>query len=300
MKKCSLCPRGCNIDRSQSAGVCSVGEQLLVGSIVIHRGEEPPLVQGAGSGAIFFSGCPLKCSYCQNMQISHQAQGQMVSARDLALYMTTLQKKGCSNINLVTPIHYTPQILGALDMAKDLGLTIPVIVNSGGYERVETLRAWSAYADIYLVDMKYGDNTIGKTLSNVDDYWDRAKEAIAEIWETCGPLRIEPEGRAVKGLIVRHLVLPGMLSNPFAVLEFLSGLSTDIPISLMAQYNPVFYQGEIPDMKRHILEPEYSAVLERALDLGFSTIFSQDLDAPGTYVPDFSEQSPFGDYQKIL
>jgi len=277
-----------------------VGDELLVGSIVIHRGEEPPLVKGAGSGAIFFAGCPLKCSYCQNRQISHHAQGKVLSPNDLASYMTTLQEKGCSNINLVTPTHYTPQILPALDMARDHGLKLPVVLNSGGYESVKTLRTWNAYADIYLMDLKYGDNTMGETLSNVSDYWDRAREAIALIRETCGPLRKDPEGRAVKGLMVRHLVLPGMLSNPYAVLEFLAGLSLDIPVSIMAQYNPAFYEGEIPDMKRHVHEEEYAVVLERALDLGFTNIFSQDLDAPGTYVPDFSSQSPFGDYLKIL
>ena len=300
MSKCSLCPRGCDIDRAHATGACSVGERLVVGSIVIHRGEEPPLVKGAGSGAIFFAGCPLKCSYCQNRQISHQAQGKVISSKDLASYMTTLQEKGCSNINLVTPTHYTPQILPALDMARDLGLTLPVVLNSGGYERVETLRAWKSYGDIYLMDLKYGDNTMGETLSNVHDYWDRAREAIYEIWEMCGPLRIDPEGRAVKGLMVRHLVLPGMLSNPFAVLEFLAGLSLDIPVSIMAQYNPAFYQGEMPDMKRHVHKEEYAVVLERALDLGFISIFSQDLDAPDTYVPDFTSQSPFGDCLKIL
>ena len=300
MNTCSLCPRGCNVDRAHATGACSVGERLLVGSIVIHRGEEPPLVQGAGSGAIFFAGCPLKCSYCQNRQISHQAQGQILSISELASYMTVLQEKGCSNINLVTPTHYTPQILPALDMAHDAGVTLPVIVNSGGYERVETLRAWNAYAQIYLMDLKYGDNIIGETLSNVHDYWDRAREAIECIWETYGPLQTDPAGRAVKGLIVRHLVLPGMLSNPFAVLEFLAELSLDIPVSIMAQYNPVFYQGGIPAMKRHVHKEEYAVVLERAIALGFTSIFSQDLDAPDNYVPDFSSQSPFGDYQKIL
>lgn len=297
---CRLCPRGCNIDRAQAPGACSVGEQLVVGSIVIHRGEEPPLVMGAGSGAIFFAGCPLKCSYCQNSQVSHLAQGQIISSTDLAVYMTVLQEKGCTNINLVTPTHYTPQILPALDMAHDLGLTLPVMINSGGYERVETLRAWNTYADIYLMDLKYGDNAIGKTLSNVSDYWDRAREAIAEIWETYGPLQTDPAGMAVKGLIVRHLVLPGMLSNPFAVLEFLAEISLDIPVSIMSQYNPFFYQGDIPDMKRRVTGQEYDVVIDRALDLGFTNIFSQDLDAPDTYVPDFDSQSPFGDYLRIL
>ena len=141
---------------------------------------------------------------------------------------------------------------------------------------------------------------MGKTLSNVSDYWDRAREAITDIWDTYGPLQTDPAGMAVKGLIVRHLVLPGMLSNPFAVLEFLAEISLDIHVSIMAQYNPFFYQGDIPDMKRRVSGQEYDVVIDRALDLGFTNIFSQDLDAPDTYVPDFDSQSPFGDYLRIL
>lgn len=281
-------------------GACSAGDELVIGSVVIHRGEEPPFVHGAGSGAIFFSGCPLKCSYCQNAEISHRGRGRTVSAVDLALYMVTLQEKGCSNINLVTPTHYTPQILRALETARFQGLKVPIMINSGGYETVDTLQMWREYADIYLMDLKYGDNSIGERLSKVADYWDIARVALARLREEVGPFRTDRQGAGIRGLIVRHLVLPGMLSNPFAVLEFLAELSLDIPISIMSQYNPLFYQGDIPEMKRRIDWDEYSVVLERAIDLGFSTIFSQDLDAPHTYVPDFQAQNPFGDYQKIL
>lgn len=271
-----------------------------MGSIVIHRGEEPPLVGGAGSGAIFFSGCPLRCSYCQNRQISHNACGRPLTPRNLASYMAKLQGSGCSNINLVTPTHYTPQILEALGIARDLGLTIPVMVNSSGYESTGTLRRWRGHAEIYLMDLKYGDNVTGALLSEVPDYWDRAREAVEELWEWCGPLVTDERGWAARGLIVRHLVLPGMLSNPFAVLEFLAGISLDIPVSIMSQYNPGFYQGGIGEMKQGILPGEYSVVLERAMELGFSTIFSQDMEAPGVYVPDFKQEAPFGDFQKLL
>ncbi|HHO75855.1 MAG TPA: radical SAM protein [Deltaproteobacteria bacterium] len=297
---CTLCPRACKVNRSEKSGYCSAGEDLLVGSVVIHRGEEPPLVQGAGSGAIFFSGCPLKCSYCQNMQISHHATGHTLSASELASYMKRLQDLGCSNINLVTPTHYTYEILDALDRAHDLGLSLPVIINSSGYEAVSTLELWKDHADIYLMDLKYGDNPTGSILSNVGDYWDVARQSIAYIFESAGVLRMDQEGRGVAGLVVRHLVLPGMLSNPFAVLDFLSDLSVEIPVSIMSQYNPDPYRGDINDMKRPLVKDEYETVLERALELGFSTIFKQDMDACRMYVPDFKATDPFGDEPNLL
>lgn len=297
---CTLCPRACGVKRSEGPGYCLAPEKLLVGSIVIHRGEEPPLVHGAGSGTIFFSGCPLKCSYCQNMQISHHAIGHVLSPGDLARHMKRLQDMGSSNINLVTPIHYTPLILESLRSAQDLGMNLPVVVNSGGYEKVSTLKHWKDHADIYLMDLKYGDNAIGGKLSDAPDYWDIAREAIAFLFESAGPLRTDQDGAAVSGLIVRHLVLPGMLSNPFSVLEFLAGLSLEIPVSIMSQYNPCFYQGDISDMRRALLEEEYEVVLERACELGFSTIFSQDMDANDSYMPDFDGSRPFGDQPRLL
>ncbi|MBN2299085.1 MAG: radical SAM protein [Deltaproteobacteria bacterium] len=297
---CALCPRACGVNRSEESGFCSADDHLLVGSIVVHRGEEPPFVKGAGSGTIFFSCCPLKCSYCQNMQISHHAAGNVLSPKDLASHMKSLEEMGCSNINLVTPTHYTPLILDSLDKAHDLGLSLPVIINSSGYETVSTLKLWKDYADIYLMDLKYGDNAMGRILSNAPDYWDIARQAITYLFESAGPLRTDQDGRGVKGLIVRHLVLPGMLSNPFAVLEFLAGLSNEIPVSIMSQYNPSFYPGDISDMKRPLSADEYEVVLERALELGFSTIFSQDMDASDTYVPDFELLKPFGDEPRLL
>ncbi|HOE74326.1 MAG TPA: radical SAM protein [Deltaproteobacteria bacterium] len=300
MTGCSLCPRRCGIDRAGAPGACGAGERLMVGSIVIHRGEEPPLVRGAGSGAVFFSGCPLKCAYCQNRQISHGAAGKTLSEEELAGYLLLLQERGCSNINLVSPTHFAPRIIQALDLARAKGLDLPVMLNSSGYESVGSLRCWRGRAHLYLMDLKYGDNETGRMFSRVNDYWDRAREAIAHLWETSGPLRLDGEGRAVSGLIVRHLVLPGMRSNPFAVLEFLAGLSREIPVSVMSQYNPRTYTGNISEMRRHLLRDEYGVVLERAEDLGFSTIFAQDMDASSAYTPDFQSEAPFADYRRIL
>jgi putative pyruvate formate lyase activating enzyme len=300
MRGCTLCPRQCAIDRSKARGACRVGEDILVGAIVVHRGEEPPLVFGAGSGAIFFCGCPLRCSYCQNRQISHLCKGSVFTSDQLALSMLKLEEEGCSNINLVSPTHYTPSVISAIITARALGMKLPILVNSSGYETRECLESWEGHAQIYLMDLKYGDNLSGKILSGVDDYWDVAKKAITYLFETAGILDLDSEGKAVSGLMVRHLVLPGMLSNPFAVLEFLSDLSRQTPLSIMAQYNPEYYHGEVSEMRRHITPDEYATVIERAAALGFETLYCQDMEAPSTYNPDFSLEKPFADMVRLF
>lgn len=300
MTGCTLCPRACPVDRGHETGACGAGPELLVGAIVIHRGEEPPLVMGQGSGAVFFSGCPLRCSFCQNKRISHEGKGTVMSVPGLARSLLTLQERGCSNINLVSPTHYAPAIIEAVDSARGQGLHLPVMLNSSGYEAPSALERWQGRAGLFLMDLKYGDNETGRRLSRVADYWDRAREAIGFLWESCGELVLDRSGAALSGLMVRHLVLPGMLSNPFAVLEFLAELSLDIPVSIMSQYNPAFYEGDIPEMRRALLREEYEVVLERACDMGFTTIYGQDMEAVDTYVPDFDSENPFGDQVKLL
>ena len=300
MRDCTLCPRQCGIDRSKGVGACRVGEEILVGAVVVHRGEEPPLVMGSGSGAIFFCGCPLRCSYCQNKQISRFLKGRPITPNRLADAMLKLEDAGCTNINLVSPTHYTPSVLAAIESARLLGLKIPILMNSSGYESRECLERWRGHAQIYLMDLKYGDNVIGKTLSGVDNYWDMARQAITYIWETTGPLDLDCEGKAICGLIVRHLVLPSMLSNPFPVIDFLAELSLEIPLSIMSQYNPKYYIGNIEEMKRHITPDEYQVVIERASMLGFETIYAQDMEAPSLYNPDFDSPRPFDDVLKLF
>jgi putative pyruvate formate lyase activating enzyme len=214
--------------------------------------------------------------------------------------MEILEEKGCTNINLVSPGHYTPSVLAAVTSARSRGLKIPILMNSSGYETRECLELWEGHAQIFLMDLKYGDNAAGKALSGVEDYWDIAREAIAFLFERVGPLDLDGDGRAVRGLMVRHLVLPGMLSNPFAVLEFLSGLSLEIPVSIMSQYNPRYYTGDVSDMKRGITADEYAVVIERAQDLGFETIYAQDMEAPSNYNPDFEGERPFDDMFKLF
>lgn len=300
MRGCTLCPRQCGIDRSAAKGTCRVGSEVFVGAVVVHRGEEPPLVAGAGSGAVFFCGCPMRCSYCQNAQVSQRCEGRVMTTDALADAMLRLADAGCSNINLVSPTHYTPQVIDAIGHARASGMDLPIIVNSSGYETRECLALWNECTPVFLLDLKYGDNATGKLLSGVDDYWDAARDAIAFLWETAGALRTDAQGRALSGLMVRHLVLPGMISNPFAVLEFLSGISPAIPLSIMSQYNPAFYAGDMQDMRRRITPDEYQVVLERACELGFETIYCQDMAAPSVYNPDFSAERPFDDSLRLF
>jgi putative pyruvate formate lyase activating enzyme len=300
MRECTLCPRQCGIDRTKARGACRVGEEILVGAVVVHKGEEPPLVAGAGSGAIFFCGCPMRCSYCQNKQISHFNKGRAFTPDELAHAMLKLEEAGCSNINLVSPTHYTPSVITAIVTARALGLKLPILLNSSGYETRECLGLWKGHAQIYLMDLKYGDNLSGEVLSGVHDYWDVAKQAITYLFETAGVLVPDNEGKAASGLMVRHLVLPGMLSNPFSVLEFLSELSLEIPLSIMSQYNPEYYSGDLPEMKRRITPDEYTTVIERATALGFEILYCQDMEAPSTYNPDFSSDRPFADMAKLF
>jgi putative pyruvate formate lyase activating enzyme len=298
--KCLLCPRKCGADRTRIFGFCSSGLDLRVAAVIVHRGEEPPLIAGAGSGAIFFSGCPLKCSYCQNLQISHEALGCMLTPERLAVYLLELQKMGCSNINLVTPTHYAERLLLSLEIAKDSGLSIPIILNSSGYENIDTLKMLLPYIDIFLMDIRYGDNLSGQTIGGVKDYWDIARDAVEFLHREKGVLKTDEYGGAVSGLIVRHLVLPGMLSNPYPVLEFLACISHKIPVSILSQYNPAFYKGNVTEMHRRVTEDEYKKVVGRAVELGFGTVFTQDTDSCDSYFPDFSRLQPFEDGINLL
>jgi putative pyruvate formate lyase activating enzyme len=298
---CSLCPRKCGADRASEYGLwCGSGSNMRVSAIVIHRGEEPPLVTGAGSGAIFFSGCPLKCPYCQNKQISHNNLGCRITPERLSSYLLELQDMGCSNINLITPTHYANELILSLETAKKGGLSIPVMINSSGYENIETLKMLIPYIDLFLMDIRYGDNQSGNSIGGIPDYWDVARDAVEFVWQKKGPFKIDKNGSAVSGLIVRHLLLPDMLSNPLSVLDFLACLSLKIPISLLAQYNPGFYSGIVAEMKWRITQEEYQAVLNRAVELGFETIYSQDVNSYENYAPDFRNLHPFGDGINLL
>ena len=274
LENCTLCPRGCGVNRlAEERGFCQVGARARVSNAGPHFGEEAPLVGRNGSGTIFFAGCNLGCLFCQNYDISHLVAGEEVSEAELAGQMLSLQRLGCHNINLVTPTHVVPQILGALAQARREGLDLPVVYNCGGYESVETIKLLEGVVQIYMPDFKYGDNAAGKRYSGVDDYFDRASEAIREMHRQVGDLILDKEGIAQRGLLIRHLVLPEGLAGTERVMEFIAGkLSADSYVNVMAQYHPEFRAAEFPELNRRITHQEYQQAIEIAKRYGITRL----------------------------
>ncbi len=275
---CTMCPRECRVDRSAGqAGSCGIAGNALVSSYGQHYGEESVLVGRYGSGAIFFAGCNLKCIFCQNYDISQELQGHEVSARELADMMLELQSVGCHNINLVTPTHVIAQILEAVDLAARDGLRVPLVYNSSGYDSVSVLKTLDGIIDIYMPDIKYGDNEPGRLYSGVPDYWDRCREAVREMHAQVGDLDVRTvacdEGGtatvAARGLMVRHLVLPDGLSHTPEVMTFIAEqISRNTYINIMAQYHP-YYRAQVhPELSRTITTEEYVLALQTARSAG--------------------------------
>jgi putative pyruvate formate lyase activating enzyme len=298
MKSCRLCPRACGVDRSAGeTGFCGLGPELRVAKALLHHGEEPPLVGRGGSGAVFFSGCTLRCVFCQNHQISHDGLGHAMTAEALGREMLELESSGCENINLVTPTAQLPAALEALAVAREGGLRVPLVYNSGGYESVEVLRVLDGIVDIYLPDFKYGTDEAARRYSSAPEhpgFVAQCLEAVREMYRQVGPLRTRGDA-AVRGLIVRHLVLPENRARTDLVLELLAEqLSPRISLSLMAQYRPCAGAGDFPEINRRIRREEYEAALETAEALGFEEGWFQDLDEiDGGFLPDFGREEPF-------
>jgi len=263
---CELCPRRCGVDRlAGRVGVCRTGPLPVVSSYSPHFGEEPPLVGYNGSGAIFFTSCSLRCVFCQNYEISHGGAGREVSIEELADMMLSLARQGCHNINWVTPTHQLPQILSALEVAAEAGLDVPLVYNCGGYEPVKVLALLDGIVDIYMPDAKYGNNEIGMELSGVPDYWDRNQEALREMHRQVGDLALDGRGIAERGLLVRHLVLPGNLSGTREVMHFLAAeISRDTYVNVMEQYRPAYKAVGHPRIGRLITSEEYAEAIRIA------------------------------------
>jgi putative pyruvate formate lyase activating enzyme len=274
LKNCDLCPRKCHVDRlAAERGYCKTGEQALVSSTGPHFGEEPELVGTRGSGTIFFAHCNLQCVYCQNYDISQLGQGQELSPQGLAHRMRRLRMLGCHNVNLVSPTHVVPQILEALKIAIEDGLTIPLVYNTHGYESVETLRLLEGVVDIYMPDTKYSDEEAASKYSDARNYPEVNRKALLEMYNQVGTLRIE-NGIAVRGLLIRHLVLPDNLSGPFRTLDFIAHrLSKDSYVNIMAQYRPCYMAEEYGELSRKITYSDYSQVTEYARKLGLKRGF---------------------------
>lgn len=269
MSPCRLCPRRCGVDRlAGEVGACGLSAQPMVSSYGPHFGEERPLVGRRGSGTIFLTRCNLKCIFCQNYDISHLGRGQLVSPSVLAGMMLELQASGCHNINWVTPTHQAPMLVEALAAAAEDGLRAPVVYNCGGYEAVEALRLLDAIVDIYMPDAKYSDNEAGRLLSGVPDYWDRNREALAEMHRQVGDLQLNELGIATRGLLVRHLVLPNGLAGTAGVMRFLASLSPDTYVNVMAQYRPEHRAREVAALARLITRKEYQEAVQMTIEAG--------------------------------
>ena len=273
MKYCTLCPHECGVNRSsEQTGYCRSGILPVVSSWNAHFGEEAPLVGRRGSGTIFFTNCNLRCIYCQNSDISQLGHGKEVSFRDLALMMISLQERGCHNINFVTPTHMVYAIVEALLFAEPMGLHVPLVYNSGGYDSVVTLKMLEGIFDIYMPDFKYSDAERGFELSGIKEYPEVAKKAIEEMYKQVGDLRIDTNGIALGGLLVRHLVLPNDLSGTFEVIDFLGQLSKNTFLNIMDQYRPEYRANECPDLGRRITLEEYDKALSHAHSTGMSRV----------------------------
>lgn len=306
-RDCHLCPRACRADRmGGERGFCGVGSLPIVSHSCLHFGEEPPLsgyydyrnkerTQSSlsGSGTVFFAGCNLKCTFCQNYQISWKAQGSPLSPEKLASTFLSLQERRAANINLVTPTHVILPILEALREAFTQGLRIPIVYNTSAYDSPETIRNLAGIIDIYLPDLKYIRRDTARRFSKASDYPQRATEAIQEMYRQVGALQVDEEGNARKGLIIRHLILPGCGEESCAILEWIAGnLSTDVCISLMSQYQPTKH---VPvELNRGISQREYDAVLGKVEELGFENLYLQPpFKAQDHLSPDFIGDSPF-------
>ena len=267
---CRLCPRECRVDRLKGElGVCRAGARARVASAFPHFGEEEPLVGWGGSGTIFLSHCSLRCVFCQNADISHGGVGSDVAPDELAAIMLRLQRLGCHNINLVTPTHFVPQIVEALQIAAERGLQLPIVYNCGGYESVETLRLLEGIVDIYMPDVKFADTELAKRYLAAPDYFDRAREAVLEMHRQVGDLQINSLGLAERGLLIRHLVMPGLAEDSKKILEFIArDVSKDTYVNIMAQYRPHYRAHEYPEIARRIFGSEYWEVVRYARELG--------------------------------
>ena len=267
-RHCILCPRGCGVNRIQGeTGVCRMGAEAVVAAWNVHPWEEPPISGSRGSGTIFFSGCTGRCLFCQNYPISQMNRGNLVTAEQLADKMFRLQRRGVHNINFVTPTHFVPQILAALPYAIERGFHLPLVYNTSGYETVETLRLLENVIDIYLPDAKYADDAVARRLSGFTDYVAHNRAALSEIFRQVGSeLTLDDHGMAVRGMIVRHMTLPGGLAGTAEVLTWLAThLSPDIHVSLMSQYFPAHRAVEHPLLGRKVTPEEYEEALS-ALD----------------------------------
>ena len=286
---CNICPRACGADREKGRGFCSVPSEMYISRIALHQWEEPPISGTRGSGTVFFSGCNLRCVFCQNKKISRSAAGRVYSADELIDGMLRLEGEGAHNINLVTPTHYAKAVASVLERAKPR-LKVPIVWNSGGYESVETLKMLDGLVDVYLPDLKYYSSELSSRYSSAPDYFEVAKRALAEMHRQVGAVKFDGDGMLERGIIVRHLVLPSCRRDSIKVLEELAKIlpADEIKVSIMRQFTPDFVDGEkYPELNRRLTSFEYDSVVREAEKLGFDGYTQGAESARAVYTPDF-------------
>ena len=294
---CQSCPRRCRVNRlAGELGFCRVGAGIPVAHSGLHFGEEPPISGHRGSGTIFFAGCNLRCLFCQNYQISQEftlARLPQLTVAQLAAEMLRLEGAGAHNINFVSPSHLLLPMADAIRSARDQGLSVPVVYNSNAYDEPAALRQVRGLIDIYLPDLKYLDNSLARRWSAVADYAETALAALREMLEQVGHLQVDAAGIARRGLLVRHLVLPGALADSRRCLAALAELSADIHVSIMAQYSPCYRAAGDPLLNRTLRAAEYEEIVDWALALGLENAYVQELESQNHYLPDFDRNQPF-------
>lgn len=272
--ECRVCPRECEVNRLEGEiGCCGIGRMARLSSCGPHYGEEAPLRGWRGSGTIFFGGCNLGCVYCQNADISQHPQGRKVDPQELGRIMLDLQKAGCHNINLVSPSHLVPQIIAGLIYAADHGLKLPLVYNTGGYDSLQVIKLLDGIVDIYMPDMKYSDRVVGKKYSGVPDYPRINQLAVAEMHRQVGDLVLSNHGIALRGVIIRHLILPENLAGSHSILDFIAReISKNTYLNLMDQYRPAYLAGDYPELSGRVGEEQYRDLVETAKELGLNRL----------------------------
>lgn len=291
MEKCNICPRKCNIDRDNGkTGFCGVpSDRIIAARAALHMWEEPCISGEEGSGTVFFSGCTLRCVYCQNYDIARAVTGKEITKERLVEIFLELQAKGANNINLVTPTHYTKEIIWAVKKAREEGLHLPIVYNCSGYESVKTLKNLESIVDIYLTDFKYMQNAMAKKYSKAEDYPEVAKRALDEMFRQQPEAEFDERGMMTKGIIVRHLLLPGYLDNAKEIVKYVYETYEDkVFLSLMNQYTPLPQVESFPEINRKVTEEEYEELVDYAIEIGVESGFIQEGEtAEESFIPAF-------------
>lgn len=288
LEKCEICPHECGINRTKNQiGRCKSTDKIKIALYSIHKFEEPCISGENGSGTVFFSNCNLNCIYCQNYEISQEGKGKEISVEELADIFIKQQNRKAENINLVTPTSYTLQIIEAIKIAKKRGLNIPIIYNTNGYEKVETLKLLEGYVDVYLPDLKYNDDELGKKYSKVDRYFEIAVKAIKEMYRQVGSPKLDERGMIKSGLMIRHLVLPNNIENSKKILRWIKeNIDENVYVDIMAQYFPTYKAKESKELNRKLTKEEYKEIEEYVYDLNIKNGYMQDLgEHEEEYVP---------------